>query len=238
MSFAALGELAEQLEALRDRDDVAVIVLTGGLDRYFVAHADLEDLARAGRGEPVEGQRTAWRTTPRLIETMPQPVIAAVRGQAWGGGTEIALACALRVASQTASFGLPEIGAAMVPGAGGTQRLARVVGLGRAMDIILSGRKVAADEALAIGLVNAVFPDEGFLEATLDWAQRYAVHYAPALAAAKQAVMGGLDLPLDAGLDLEREMVIPRTADPVSLAFREDLMRRYAETPPEVTVDF
>lgn len=238
MSFAALGELAGILEGYRSREDVAVIVITGGLPGYFVAHADLEDLAKVTRGEPVEGERTAWRTTPSLIESMPQPIIAAVNGQAWGGGTELSLACTLRVATPEASFGLPEVAVGMVPGAGGTQRLPRLIGQGRALELILSGRKVGAKEALDIGLINAILPSDKFIEHTLEWARRISLHYGPALVANKRAVIDGQRLSFEDGLDLEREMVIPRTGDPVSLELRNELSQRYAQANADETVEF
>ena len=238
MSFEALGELADRLEALKDREDISVIMLTSGLPGYFIAHADLEDLDRAGRGEPIKGARTSWRTTPALIETMPQPVIAAINGQAWGGGTELSLACTFRIVSQSSSFGLPEVAVGLIPAAGSTQRLPPIVGLGRALEMILSGRKIQADEALSIGLANAVFPDEGFAEAALKWAQQIVQHHRPALAAAKRAILDGVRLPFDEGMMLERELAMPRTKDPVSLEARKLLNRRYAETPPHVVVEF
>jgi enoyl-CoA hydratase/carnithine racemase len=238
MSFKALGDLADLLAPLAERDDISVILLQSALPGYLVAHADLNDLARAGRGEPVEGDRTAWRTTPQLLEDLPQPVIAAVDGQAWGGGTELSLACTMRIASPAASFGLPEVSVGQIPGAGGTQRLPRLVGAGRALDIILSGRKIDADEALAIGLVQAILPDEDFAQAALAWARHIARQYRPALVAAKRAVIDGLRLPFAEGLDLEKSLVLPRTADPVSIAKRDALAARYAATPPETMVDF
>lgn len=238
MSFAALGELADCLQQVRDDPQMRVIVLASRLDGYFVAHADLDDLDKAGKGEPVEGDRSAWRTVPSLIESMPQPVIAAIDGQAWGGGTELSLACTLRVASPRGSFGLPEIAVALIPGAGGTQRLPRIVGEGRALEIILSGRKIDAHEALAIGLISAIIPRENFLEGVCGWARRISKHHGPALTAAKRTVTEGSRMVFDAGLNFEREMVLPRTADPRSLELREELMDRYATTPPEETVDF
>jgi len=238
MSFKALGDLAGLLAPLAERDDISVILLQSALPGYFVAHADLDDLARAARGEPVEGERSAWRTTPQLLEDLPQPVIAAIDGQAWGGGTELALACTLRIASPAASFGLPEVSVGQIPGAGGTQRLPRLVGAGRALDIILSGRKFSAEEAQAIGFVQAVLRDEDFAQAALGWARHVARQYRPALVAAKRAVIDGLRLPFAEGLDLERALVIPRTADPVSVAKRAELADRYAATPPHTVVDF
>ena len=238
MSFAALGELAALLTPLGDRDDISVILIESALPGYFVAHAELDDLAKAARGEPVEGERSAWRTTPQLLEDLPQPVIAAIDGQAWGGGTELALACTLRIASTIASFGLSEVAVGQIPGAGGTQRLPRLIGAGRALDIILSCRKIDAAEALQIGLVQAVLPTADFREAALEWTRRVARHYRPALVSAKRAVIDGLQLPLSDGFALEKELVIPRTADPVSIAHRDALATRYAQTPPQIVVDF
>lgn len=238
MSFEALGALADLLTPLKDRDDISVIALESTMPGYFIAHADLDDLAKAGRGEPVKGERTNWRTVPELLEALPQPVIAMVNGQAWGGGTELSLACTMRICSESSSFGLPEVSVGQIPGAGGTQRLPRLVGAGRALDIIMSGRKVAAQEAHDIGLVQAVLPDEGFKEAAMDWVRNIARQYGPALASAKRVVLDGLQLPLSQGLDLEKTHVIPRTADPFSLAAREKLAKRYAETPADVPVDF
>src|SRR3954470_11160630 len=109
MNFAAMGELGDRLEALAGRDDVSVVVLTGGVPGYFVAHADLDDLSRLGRGEPVDGDPLSWGRTLALIEDMPQPVVAAIDGQAWGGGCELALACTVRVASTAAHLAQPEV---------------------------------------------------------------------------------------------------------------------------------
>src|SRR5437763_12397542 len=118
-SFAAITELGERLRELGERSDVSVVVLTGGLPGYFVAHADLDDLGRLGRGEPVEGDPRAWTTTLATIEELPQPVVAAINGQCWGGGCELALACATRVAARSATLAQPEVAAGMIraPGA-------------------------------------------------------------------------------------------------------------------------
>src|SRR5881396_279121 len=146
MSFAAITELGERLRELGERTDVSVVVLTGGVPGYFVAHADLDDLARLGRGE-------------------------------------LALACAARVAARSATLAQPEVAAGIIPGAGGTQRLPRLVGPGRALELTLTPRPVGAEEAAAIGLVEVVLPDEGFLEAALDWAGGVASHPRSALVA-------------------------------------------------------
>src|SRR4029077_19962155 len=106
-----------------------------------------------------------------LIETMPQPVVAAVNGQAWGGGCELSLACTLRLVAESGHFAQPEVNVGIIPGAGGTQRLPRLVGGGRGAELVLSGRVVRADEAVAIGLANALLPDDGFVDAAVAWAQ-------------------------------------------------------------------
>jgi enoyl-CoA hydratase len=238
MSFRALGELADILNDLAPREDVTAVLWNSALPGYFVAHAELDDLAKAGRGEPVEGERTAWRTTPLLLESMPQPVIAAIDGQAWGGGTELALACTLRVVSQSSSFGLPEVAMAQTPGGGGTQRLPRLIGAGRALDVILSGRKLDAAEALQYGLVNAVLPDEDFAEGAVAYAQRIARQDRATVLAGKRLVLDGLGLSLADGLGLERESAVTLTRQPESLSRRDELARRYAAAPPEERVDF
>lgn len=238
MSFEALGQLSDLLSPLATREDVSVILLTSAMPGYFVAHADLDDLAKVARGEPVRGERTAWHTTPQLLEDLPQPVIAAIDGQAWGGGTELSLGCALRIASPRASFGLPEVAVGQIPGAGGTQRLPRLIGTARALDIILSGRKIDANEALAFGLVNAVLPGLDFGAEALAYAKGIARHYREALVSAKRVIVDGIKLPIAEGYLLEREHVLPRTADPKSLEMREELARRYATTSVKEIVDF
>jgi enoyl-CoA hydratase len=141
----------------------------------------------------------------RLLETMPKPTIAAVNGFALGGGCELALACDLRYASDRAKLGQPEVTIGIVPGWGGTQRLARTVGLGRAKELILTGRTVDADEALRIGLVNAVFPGEELLDRTLELAASLAAESPLVLAAAKELTNRSLQGELGAGLDDEAE---------------------------------
>ena len=155
MSMAAMGELESLLHGVAGDESVTVLVLTGGVPGYFVAHADLDDLSALGRGEPVEGDPGSWSRAFDLLSTMPQPVVAAVGGQAWGGGCELALACTIRVAAASAHFGQPEVAVGIIPGAGGTQRLPRVVGPGRAAEMVLSGRvskrRGRADRARAGG---------------------------------------------------------------------------------------
>jgi hypothetical protein len=141
---------------------------------------------------PVEGDPRAWNTTLAKIEELPQPVLAAINGQCWGGGCELALACAARVAARSATLAQPEVAAGIIPGAGGTERLPRLVGPGRALELVLTARPVVADEAAAIGLLEVVLPDDGFLESAIDWARSIALHQRSALVAAKRAIHDGL----------------------------------------------
>lgn len=236
MSFAAMGELGDRLEELATRDDVSVVVLTGGVPGYFVAHADLDDLARLGRGEPAVGDPASWGRTLARIESVPQPVVAAINGQAWGGGCELSLACTLRVAAASAHLGQPEVSVGIIPGAGGTQRLPRLVGPGRAAELILSGRVVMADEARAIGLVEACLPDDRFVDGVVEWLQPMASKPRRALAAAKRAVVEGLRLPFDEGLRLEGRLFVECQLGGEAVALEEAALRRYDEAPPDAPV--
>lgn len=204
MSTAAMTELQLELEALADAwPEVAVVVLIGGIDGYFIAHADLDDLALMAAGGRPEGDLWSWYRSYRLLSSMPQPTVAAIDGQAWGGGLELALACTLRIGSERAHMGLPEVSVGILPGGGGTQRLPRVVGPAKAAELILTGRIVHAEEAAAMGLLNTVLPAEGFVDAAVEWCERIGRHPAAAISSAKRAVFEGSALPLDEGLKLE-----------------------------------
>jgi enoyl-CoA hydratase len=237
MSFAAMGELEAVVGAVAADPGVRVLVITGGLPGYFVAHADLEDLVRLGRGEPVEGDPRSWFRTLRLLESIPQPVVAAINGQAWGGGSELALACTLRVAAESAHLAQPEVNIGIIPGAGGTQRLPRLVGAGRGAEAVLSGRVVPAREALAWGWVNAVLPDEGFLHHVLDWVRTITIRPPGAVAAAKRALVEGLRQPLDEGLRLEGRLFADVARTPEAVAREAAAVERYRTTAPTVTME-
>lgn len=229
MSMAAMTELEGVLVGLAGDEAVNVVVITGGVPGYFVAHADLDDLIRIGSGQPVVGDPFSWPRTFAQMASMPQPVVAAVNGQAWGGGCELALACTLRVAAASAHFAQPEVNVGITPGAGGTQRLPRLVGAGRAAELILTGRVIDAKEAERIGLVEAVLPDEGFVDAAVAWADRIARQPRHAVVAAKRAMVEGLELPLDEGLALEGSLFIECQTDAATLAIQQEASDRYRD---------
>jgi enoyl-CoA hydratase len=221
MTMAAMGELEALLTGVAEDPDVTVLVLTGGVPGYFVAHADLDDLAALGRGEAVAGDPGSWARAFALLDTMPQVVVAAVNGQAWGGGCELSLACTLRVAATSAHFGQPEVAVGIIPGAGGTQRLPRLVGAGRAAELILSARIIDAAEAHRIGLVEAVLPDEGFLDHVRAWVEPIATKPRHAVVAGKRAILDGLKGSLPDGLALEGRLFLECQLRPDTVAIQE-----------------
>ena len=204
MDMKSMTELADLLDDLATRtDEFTVVMLTGGVDGFFIAHADLDDLAKIAHGEVPEGDPRSWGRAMHQLENMPQPTVAAIDGQAWGGGCETSLACTMRVGSERAHMGQPEVAIGIIPGGGGTQRLPRLVGSAIGAELCLSGRVIDAAEAKRIGLLNDVLPTEGFADAAVEWCERIARNPAHAVFAAKKAVVEGLRLPLDEGLRLE-----------------------------------
>jgi enoyl-CoA hydratase len=199
----------ETLTALRDRlrslatdQDVHAVVLTGSGERAFAAGADIKEMTHMGVLE-AHGWGMLGHECGRLLESMPKATIAAVNGLALGGGCELALACDIRYAAENASFGQPEINLAVIPGWGGTQRLARVIGAGLAKDLILTGRAIDAAEALRLGLVSAVYPREELLERALGTATALAGKSPVALSAAKDAANRALQGDFGTGLSYE-----------------------------------
>lgn len=202
LNKATVEELHACFSELRTDAAVRVLVLTGAGDKAFVAGADIEELAELdGAGAErlaARGQELMWK-----IENLGKPVIAAINGFALGGGCELALACSFRQASQNARLGLPETGLGLIPGYGGTQRLPRLVGKGRALEMILSGNHVTAVEAQAIGLVNKVFSQDELMPAVMDMAAALAGKSALTLRLALKAVNEGVNMGLDAACRLE-----------------------------------
>jgi enoyl-CoA hydratase len=201
LSFAVLEELATALEALDADAGCRCIVLTGAGERAFAAGADIRELAEQ---TPVslarDGEFDRWDRMDRI----GTPLVAAVRGVALGGGCELAMACDMIVAGESAQFGQPEIELGVMPGAGGTQRLTRAIGKARAMELILTGRSMGAREAEALGLVTSVVPDEETVPAALALAARVASMPPLAVRMAKAAIRAADELPLRAGLERER----------------------------------
>ncbi len=187
LDVATLSELGDHLAELRADDDVRVIVLTGAGEKAFAAGADIKYMS-ALSVEAAKEWGGLGHQVGQLLETGPKASIAAINGFALGGGCELALACDLRYAASTAKLGQPEVNLGIFPGWGGTQRLARVCGLGAAKDLILTGRVVDAEEALRIGLVNGVFEPAELLEKTLEVARTIASKGPLAISAAKAAI--------------------------------------------------
>jgi len=180
------------------------VVVTGG-DRLFAAGADISEFDGPDRAYEIG---LAFRSALDAVAAIPRVTIAAVSGYALGGGCELALACDLRIASERATFGQPEVLLGIVPGGGGTQRLARLVGPSRAKDLILSGRQVKVDEALRIGLVDEVVPPDQLHERAIARAAEFARGAVVAQGLAKRAIDEGLDGPLDAGIELEQQVFV------------------------------
>jgi enoyl-CoA hydratase/carnithine racemase len=202
ISAAVQEEIRAAADEAAGRDDVRAVILYGG-PKVFAAGADIKEMANLSYTDmvPRSGRlQSAFTAVARI----PKPVVAAVTGYALGGGCELALCADVRIAGAGATLGQPEILLGIIPGAGGTQRLARLVGPAKAKDLIFTGRFVGADEALAIGLVDRVVPDEEVYDAALGWASRLAKGPAFALRAAKDAVDRGLEVDLETGLEIER----------------------------------
>jgi enoyl-CoA hydratase len=214
LAAEVVRELAEVFESLRDDAHVRGVILTGAGEKSFVAGADIGELARL---EPVSAVALARRGQDVLlqIERFPKPVLAAVGGFALGGGCELALACHLRLASENAKFALPEVSLGMIPGYGGTVRLARLVGLGRAVEMTLTGEMISAERAREIGLVSAVVPRSELLARSKELLGKITRNGPVAVRLALESIYRALDTSTESALDHESALfgLLPTTAD-------------------------
>jgi enoyl-CoA hydratase/carnithine racemase len=202
LNVAVQEEIRAAATEAAERDDVRAVVVYGG-ERVFAAGADIKEMADMSYTDMVQrsgGLQSAFTAVAKI----PKPVVAAITGYALGGGCELALCADVRIAAQDATLGQPEILLGIIPGAGGTQRLTRLVGPSKAKDLIFSGRFVKADEALAIGLVDRLVPPEDVYTEAVAWARQFSHAAAYALRAAKESIDRGLEVDLDTGLEIER----------------------------------
>ena len=198
-------DLYEVLRAIKDDSEVRVAIFKGAGEKAFCAGADLSEFLTAPSpvvARQVRFERDVWG----LFLGIPQPLIAALQGFVLGSGIEIALCCDIRIASEDVQFGLPEVGLGIIPAAGGTQTLPRIVGRVRALEMLLTSRWIGGEEAFRFGLVNRVVPKEKLLQTAEEMAKRIASYPPDAVQKAKEAIIRGLDLSLSEGLDLERRL--------------------------------
>ncbi len=202
LNAQTVGEIEDVFESARDDDSVRVVIVTGGGEKAFVAGADINELAKMN---PITGKMTSERGQDVFtrIERFPKPVIAAINGFALGGGCELALACHIRIASEKAQIGLPEVSLGIIPGYGGTQRMARLLGKGKAFELVCSGERVNGAEAERIGLVNKVVPPDQLMSTAEEMAKKIASRSPVAVRAAIEAINYGSDMPLEEGQLLE-----------------------------------
>ncbi|MDF2434631.1 MAG: enoyl-CoA hydratase [Mucilaginibacter sp.] len=213
LSFDILRAIGAAIDQVAAQPDVRALLLVGAGDKAFCAGADIKELRHRRLIDQKRGSELGQAVFAKL-DSLPVASIALVNGYAFGGGFELALACTFRLASPSAVFGLPEVKLGLIPGYGGTQRLPRLIGEGRALEIILTGRNVEAEEAERIGLVNAVAHGD-LLQAGLDFAGRFTRFSLPVLEFARTAIQRGGDAPLTEGLRLEANLstLAYRTAD-------------------------
>lgn len=202
LNRATMRELKTALEEIAARDDVGVVVLTGAGDKAFVAGADISELCGLSPAQAFEFALFG-QSVLEAMERMPQPVIGAVNGYALGGGCEVAMACDMLIASENARFGQPEVNLGIIPGFGGTQRLARLVGRNVAKELVLTGDMITARRAYEIGLVNRVVPHAELTGAARETAAKILAKAPFAVRTAKMAMNRGLDLDLSNGCALE-----------------------------------
>jgi enoyl-CoA hydratase len=205
LDAATLDAIRQAVLDVQQDESIRCVIITGSGDKAFVAGADVNEIARDTPDGALQRARRSQHVFD-LIEQLGKPVIAAVNGLALGGGCELAMACTLRIAADTARFGQPEINLGLIPGFAGTQRLARLVGKTRAMELILTGSPISASEALAIGLINRVVPAADLMNAARTLAAELAMKPAIALRYAMAAINNGLEMPFAEGCQLEASL--------------------------------
>jgi enoyl-CoA hydratase len=203
LSIDVLSELEEAIDRIRI-DETRCVIITGTGGKAFVAGADIASMYPLSKNQAKEWSLNGNRVF-RKIETLPVPVIAAVNGYALGGGCELAMACDIRIASETAVFSQPEAGLGVIAGFGGTQRLSRLIGVGKAKELLFTAAKINASEALAAGLVNAVCPAETLMDTAFEMVEKIAANAPIAVRATKKAVNEGLQNDIDTGIKIEAE---------------------------------
>ncbi len=202
-------DLYEVLRAIKDDDEVRVAIVKGAGDKAFCAGADLKEFLTAPsaiEARQIRFRRDLWK----LFLSVPQPLIAAIHGYVLGSGMEIAACCDIRIASEDAVFGLPEVGLGIIPGAGGTQTIPRLIGVSRALEMLLTNRWIPADEAYQFGLVNQVVSKGKHVKTAEEMALKIASFNPDAVKRAKEAITRGIDMSLQDGLELEKRLTLGR----------------------------
>jgi enoyl-CoA hydratase len=202
LNSAVYTDLYNAFEAIENDPEVRVVILTGSGEKAFAAGSDVAEMQNMG---PLEVQKfmATIRKASDFIYGLTKPTIAVIHGYALGGGNELAMCCDLRICSEKARFGQPEIGLGLIPGAGGTQRLTRLIGAAKAKEMIFMGDYIDAATALSLGLVNKIVPPEKLMEEAMAWAVKLAGKSSPVLAMAKMAINTGVDTDMASGLSME-----------------------------------
>ena len=204
LNHETIGELKEAALSVRDDDSVGGMIVTGAGEKSFVAGADINELVQAtalsGREISIRGQETL-----QVFELMGKPVIAAINGYALGGGFELALGCHIRIAAENATMGLPEVGLGIMPGFGGSQRLPRLIGTSKALELILTGKSINADEAMSWGIISKVVPEGEALNAAKEMMKEILTKAPVSIKMSIEAVTRGMNMSLDEGLAIESD---------------------------------
>lgn len=205
LNSAVVSDLDEMIGQVIADEEIRALVITGSGEKAFVAGADIGEMSTLTKAEG-EAFGKLGNDVFRKLETLPIPTIAAVNGFALGGGCELSMSCDIRICADTAVFGQPETGLGITPGFGGTQRLARLVGMGMAKQLVYSALNIKADEALRIGLVNAVYPQEELMPAALKLAGKIAKNAPIAVRNCKKAINDGISLPIEKAIEVEEKL--------------------------------